>query len=398
MGKRDYGSGSIYERSPGHWRVEIELPADPVTGKRRRDRFTVVGAKRDAQRALRDALRERDDGHAIESNRVTTGEWLGRWLTSYRAEGNVSAMTFQRYEVVLRRHLVPVIGHVRLQDLQRHHVADLVTRWTTGKDSTAKAPQRPATVKKQLTVLRQALAGAVSASLIRTNPAEDIKTPPVAGSDEKRALTEAETRSLLEAARGTSIEVPARFAILTGIRQSELLGLKWEDFEPDRKVVRIRRSLSRIGKGQYNEPKGRRRRTIELSDATVEMLTRHRAEQNARRLRLGSAWEDHDLVFPTRRGTPRLARNLLRAHRRILDKTDIADHASVTWHTLRHTATSLWLTNGGASTFEVSRRLGHSSTRTTEQVYAHPGVVVVKRSPRANAPEMPPIAKAPDHT
>ena len=62
MSRRDYGSGSISERSKGHWRVTVPLPRDPTTGERRRHRFTVKGTRRDAQKALREALHERDHG------------------------------------------------------------------------------------------------------------------------------------------------------------------------------------------------------------------------------------------------------------------------------------------------------------------------------------------------
>ena len=59
MPRDDYGSGSIHERSKGRWRVTVELPRDPITGKRRRRRFTVKGTRRDALKALREALRDK---------------------------------------------------------------------------------------------------------------------------------------------------------------------------------------------------------------------------------------------------------------------------------------------------------------------------------------------------
>ena len=92
--------------------------------------------------------------------------------------------------------------------------------------------------------------------------------------------------------------------------------------------------------------------------------------QNEGRLRLGAIWTDHDLVFASSLGTPWSPRNLLRGFRAVLARTDIASTNEIDWYTLRHSAASHWLA-AGVSTFEVARRLGHSSTNITERVYAH---------------------------
>src|SRR5436190_22395349 len=90
MAKRDYGSGGFEERSPGRWRVQVELPRDPVTGRRRRRRFTVTGSKRDAQRALREALGRRDHGTAIAPERLLVSEWLRNWIQQHRAAADLA--------------------------------------------------------------------------------------------------------------------------------------------------------------------------------------------------------------------------------------------------------------------------------------------------------------------
>ena len=79
MARRDYGSGSIEPRGKNRWRVEIALAPDRLTGGRRRRRFPVRGTKLEAQRALREAQHERDNGE-VDPNRITVAEWLSRWL------------------------------------------------------------------------------------------------------------------------------------------------------------------------------------------------------------------------------------------------------------------------------------------------------------------------------
>ena len=166
------------------------------------------------------------------------------------------------------------------------------------------------------------------------------------------------------------MEVAIRFSIATGIRQGELLGLRWSDFDPERKLIHIRRSLSRVGRGEFNEQKARSRRTLELSDATVRILRAHRVAQSECRLQLGDIWQDHGLMFPSSVGTPWGARNFLRGFKDLLLETEIPNPDEIVWHSLRHTAASHWLM-AGVTPFEVARRLGHSSTNITERVYAH---------------------------
>ena len=92
MSRRDWGSGSLEQRSPGRWRVTVPLSRHPVTGKRRRRRFTVRGTKRDAQAALIKALHERDHG-GVDPNEVTTGEWLARWIDQHAGDGALGRET-----------------------------------------------------------------------------------------------------------------------------------------------------------------------------------------------------------------------------------------------------------------------------------------------------------------
>ena len=304
MARRDYGSGRIEERSPGRWRVTVELPADPLTGKRRRRRFTIKGIKREAQRALREAQGERDRGFAGSPADLTVGEWVGSWLRRHHADGHISDVTHARYAVAVEAHIIPAIGAMKLRDLRQEHVAELKTGWITGVGSTSRAPQAPATVKKQLGVLKQALDAALQADLILRNPAAHVKPPPITTDVEKRALSEDEIRELLVAADGTPYAIPIRFALATGVREGELLGLPWRNVDLETGVVHIHQSLSRVGHAKFIEPKSRSRRTLELSPTTVELLRMQRVAQHEHRLRLGQVWTDYELVFPSRVGTP----------------------------------------------------------------------------------------------
>jgi len=372
MSRQDYGSGTIKERAPGRWQVSAEAGRDPQTHRRRRRRFTVAGTRKDALRALREAQQQRDHGIAVTPDRISVGEWLTGWLERHRAEGHINPRTHDRYRQIIRSHLVPGLGQLRLQALRADHIADLKARWLSGKDSTAAGPLAGGTVHKHLVVLRRGLADAVKASIIIRNPMDAVSAPSARGREERRALTEEEIPALLGAAIGTRFDAPIRFTLATGLREGELLALKWEDVDWEAGTVAIRRTLAYIdGKTVFGAPKTEHsRRTIELSAATVQLLRSHRAAQATHRLRLGPIWREHGLVFPSLLGTPWLARTFYRDYRAIVDRSGIEGAASVNWHTLRHTAATQWLRHG-ADVFSVSRRLGHASASFTMDCYGH---------------------------
>ena len=180
-------------------------------------------------------------------------------------------------------------------------------------------------------------------------------------------------RQLLAAAKDTPLAAPIRFALYTGVRQGELLGLSWDDIDFTAATVTIRRSARYFtGQGMKMTPgkTARARRTVELSPPALALLKRHRQEQRVRRLRLGGSWQMNQLVFPSSVGTVWLPHNFYREYRKIVGRTGLTDPKSVVFHTLRHTAATQWL-KAGAELHTVSRRLGHRSASFTSDTYLH---------------------------
>jgi len=290
----------------------------------------------------------------------STGDWLVRWLDQRCADGALGPRTAENYRAILRCHLVARLGTIPLNELDREDVASL-------KEELSRK-LAPATVHKVLGLLRKSLNEAVTEGQLQGNPAESVTSPTVAGrSRERRALTSSEIIALLQAADGTPYDTSGRFALATGIRQSELLGARWDSVDLELGTFAVERSVHHVD-GQFivRTPKTRHsRRTIELSAATVAMMRRHRERQGRHEVR-----SDLDLVFPDAVGGYQHRRTFLTGFRRILAKSGIEDERSVNFHSLRHTAASMWI-KAGVDLLIVSRRLGHGSASFTMDVYGH---------------------------
>ena len=282
-------AGYIRRRGKGSWEVTVDLGRDPTTGQRRRRFMAVRGTKRDADRALAEALHQRDTGIDVSPGKLTVGDYLRRWLRDYAAH-NVSPSTQERYTGIIKHHLIPALGALRLRDLRPAHIQAAYGRALAagGRADGAAHGLSPRTVLKHHRLLRETLGHALRWQLIARNPADAV-TAPRPARFEIRVLDAEETGRLLEAAAETSNYALTYLALATGARSGELLALRWRDVDLDRGSLQITRTARRVtGIGiAYSEPKTHRsRRPVALSSETVNVLREHRRGQVERRRRL----------------------------------------------------------------------------------------------------------------
>jgi integrase len=177
-----------------------------------------------------------------------------------------------------------------------------------------------------------------------------------------RSLTAVEVGVLMRALHGHRLEPLVVTAIGTGLRQGELLALRWRDLDLEGGTVTVRHTLRR-GTRTLGEPKtARARRTVELPASVVAVLAEHKRRRVVRSLDA-----DSDFVFTTAAGRPLDSRNLTQDFQAELEKAKLP---RVRWHDLRHTTATLMLEQGEELGI-VSRILGHSDFSTTADVYAH---------------------------
>lgn len=211
--KRGNGEGTISRRKNGGWTAQYYIHT--VAGRKRK---TLYGKTRaETAKKLAKALSQRADGLVFDDQGLTLGEYLDRWLAD--VEDTVRKSTHERYRYAVRPHLKPALGNLKLKDLTPAHV-----RWFYRER--LDSGLAPASVHKLHAVLHKALKAAVADGLIPRNAASGIKLPRIAR-EEIQPLTDKQVRLLMDAARGDRLEALYVLALNTGMRQGELLALKF---------------------------------------------------------------------------------------------------------------------------------------------------------------------------
>ena len=361
--KRGNGEGSIYpiKNKQGHvvgYRGSYWVHTSD--GPKRR---YLSGKKReDVADELAKCLANRAEGLVFEAGITTLGEYLDQWLQD--VQDTVRRSTFERYGELVELHVTPALGRIKLKSLTPAHA-----RWFYRER--LNSGLAPATVHKIHAVLHKALKAAVSDGLIPRNAAAGVKLPRIAN-EEINPLTAEEARRLLETTKGTSDRLEALYvlALNTGMRQGELLALRWDDLNLERGILRVRRTLTRQNRSfVLGEPKTKNsRRTIRLTAAAVDTLRAHLARQLVEMERVGSLYQPGGLVFATETGTiinPSNLRN--RSFKPLLRQAGLP---SIRFHDLRHTCATLLL-GKDVNLKIVSEMLGHSSISITLDIYSH---------------------------
>lgn len=257
----------------------------------------------------------------------------------------------------VRLHLKPALGTVRLKQLRAEQLQRLYA-------ALLKRGLSPKTVRNCHGCLASALNQALRWGLVASNVARQAR-PPKYVRPEQRTLDPGQIRRLWAAAERTRWAPLLILTCATGLRQGELLGLRWGDVDFERATLAVQRQLQRDK--TFREPKASSRRALALTEGELRLLAEHRARQDALRQAQGERWEEHELLFCTDLGRPLNWRNVTREFKRFLCRADLPDSR---FHDLRHSNGTI-LAAAGIPLKVIQERLGHSDPRTTLGFYGH---------------------------
>ncbi len=342
----EHGQGTIVRRADGRLQVVVTM----LDG-RRLFRYVARDADRRRQRRRAEAIRrelvmrrERD----LEPATQTLAAYLRSWLEAL-PDGRTAPRprTLEHYRYVVEGFVIPALGDIRLDRLTARHVQ----AWIDADTGSARS------VHHHRAVLRRALNVARTRQLIDHNPAATVEMPRLEPF-EGRPLTAVEARALLAATRGDRLGPLWRLAIDTGLRESELLGLAWDDVDLEAGTIAVVHQLYRAG-GEWRlvRPKtGAKRDRLHLAPSTVAALREHQRAMAEERT---PAWRYFGLVFVTPAGQPIGRSDVLRAFHAACDAAGIARRR---FHDLRGSAATFLAEEGIAEPVRMAR-LGHATTR-----------------------------------
>ncbi len=344
MERRSNGEGTKIKRHArgGFYR------AISLDGKRK---FIYGKTKAIVAEKEKEVRKEFEDG--VTGGPITLGDFMKRWLDD-SVKDSVRQSTWDRYERITRVHIVPDLGGVNVKNLKPLQVQSLYRKKLDSGLS-------PRTVQYVHRTLSKALKQAVSWGYAGRNVCDSVN-PPKPKTKEFTPLSPEEVGTLISSTDNAKDRALYLMAVTTGMRQGELLGLKWSDIDLKEKVVRVRRSLSITTEGvSFVPPKSAKgKRSIGLTTSTVRVLVAYRS---------GSGYPgEEDLVFGAVTGTPWAPQNLVRrSFKPLLKRAGLPD---IRFHDLRHTCATL-LFSRNVHPKIVQEMLGHSTISLTLDTYSH---------------------------
>jgi integrase len=353
MSKRANSEGSVYQRgSDGRWVALLPVPTGRTRSFYGKTQAEAIAKKNTAARQVADGL-------PIAPERLLVGQFLNTWLDN-SARTAVRPKTYHGYQQIVRLHLAPGLGRIKLGRLTPQDVQAFVN---------AKAIAiSPSMAHRCHAVLRLALAQAERWGSVPRNVAKLVTVPRVARA-KVNPFTIEEAQRFIASAHGDRFEALFVTTLACGLRQGEALALRWGDVDLAKAEIRVKATLQRVdGDWLFAEPKSKEsRRLIPVPQVAVRALREHRTRQLQERLQAGPLWMENDLVFSTHTGGPLGARNVIRSFKAVLVRGDLRQQR---FHDLRHGCASL-LAASGASLVEAKEILGHSQISITADLYTH---------------------------
>jgi len=401
------------------WELRIELPSGK-NGKRNYKYHRFHGTKKEADAELQRLRFKYSSSDFIEPSEMSFDEFLQSWLEEIKQQ--VAERTWEGYNLIVQNHIIPELGYIPLSELKPFHISSYKSKrlGKGGRLDGKPGGLTPNTVNKHLSILSRSLflASSPEKCLISHNPMIGVTWATEKNTSintkvkdnyllpdqlkemldvlenvyfysnealklwfEEKELDKALTLKLKEVLKVESLyrkklsafRISQMYPIVfldafTGMRLSEILGLKWSDISfTTKQIMVLRTSHYTKEHGQhFGSTKEKKVKQVAVSDKVLKFLKEHKKRQNKEKILLGGKYEDNDLVFARRDGQPFRNDTVSKEFIKFAKEHGF----NITFHGIRHTHATLLLMSGVPSAV-VAQRLGHQKTSTTEDLYAH---------------------------
>lgn len=368
MAKRANGEGSI-GKYKDRWRASISYK--DVNGQSKRK--SIYGLTQgEVKRKSEEFKRSLNNGILESNGDVTLNQWFHDWLFMFR-KNDLKPSSFERYEGIYRNYIKnSSIGKMKLIDIKTVNVQNYynILMNQEGKEVT--------TIKSINKYLKVCINDSIKQGYIQNNFCLNVKLPKVSKRKEIHAYTLEEQKQLLLAVKEHRLYPLFLMALGTGLRQGELLALKWSDINFEESILKVTKSIKQVN--IFTSENNKKSKLIEQSPKTessirevnipkniIEELKNHREYQKKEKDKASDAYDDKDYIFCSVLGKPLDSKNVVKIYKRLLDKRNVPYKK---FHALRHTyATRLFEADVPVKTVQVL--MGHSDRATTMNIYTH---------------------------
>ncbi|MDW8515063.1 site-specific integrase [Priestia flexa] len=342
------------------WSYTVDIGKDPLTGKRRQKTKGGFRTKKDAERDCADFISSFNKGSAIIQKDITIKEFMKFFIA--RSELKLKPSTFYKQMNVFNKHIVPRIGHIKLQEFTKHHAQEFINQLLEKELS-------PTYIAHICRLARIFFEFALKDDRIVRNPFSDVITPRT-----KKRSYNVWSVEQLQTFLATAKEWNQHYYTLyilaahTGMRIGEVLGLRWRDVDFENKRISVNQSVYyKEREFVFSDLKTSNSfRMIAVDDVLVKQLKRHKSRQIEGRL--AEPFEtDYDLVFCRKNGRPLHPEAVRGSFNRMIVRANVP---KIRLHDLRHTHATILLKMRENPKI-VSERLGHSTVVRTLDTYSH---------------------------
>jgi integrase len=357
-------AGQLIHKRKNSWVIRIYKSGVPLGTKRIYKTIKFEGDRKAARAELDRLLRAQAEEREVTTPDITVNEYFDRWFETV-AENRYRYKTLEGYKGIIAFDVRPLIGHIKLSDLQPSEIQNIFNAMTArGVCSN--------TQRRLFSVISTAFDSAVAWEWLQINPLVRLEMPRN-GAKKMRAMSQEEVGSFLAVTDKGRHGEYFRTAVVTGMRPGELAGLRWNDVDFEHSTISIQRSLAwkkRLVEGWILAPPKteRGRRQIAIPRSLTNALAELQRRQGDVRTKAGSNYQDEGFVLADESGRPVYPHVIRGVFKQALLRTGLI--STIRLYDLRHTSATLLL-KSGEHIKVVSERLGHSAVSITLEIYVH---------------------------
>ncbi|MDD9265981.1 tyrosine-type recombinase/integrase [Paenibacillus sp. GCM10023248] len=328
-------------------------------GKRKQVRRKGFKSKKEANDKLVVLQKEVQDGEFVPINRDTLGDFMKYWLENIRIM-ECEKTSYYNNVLYLKNHIMPRIGNIKMQELSPIICQNFV-------NDMHKCGYARNTIDRVCTLIKLALDKAVTFKYIKENHMRKVTLPKKAKS-ELKVWTSIQANQFLEFTKEKRYFCVYALALLTGMRQGEILGLRWKDIDFEKKIITVSQTLTHDGKTLKSGAKTvAGERTISMPQQLVTILKNHRKKYVEFRMAAEDFVDEDLVIYNLKNGGVVFPANLTATY---IKNVKASGLPHIRFHDLRHTHATM-LIEKNVNVKVISERLGHSKVGVTLDVYSH---------------------------